>query len=169
MDLRSKKVIGIDPGLQHTGWGIVQWDHPNTLQYVAHGVISTNPKDFISKRLSTIQHGIRSVLNRFHLSVGAIEDVFVDRNPAIAIKLGMAKGVALVTLEEANLSSIHEISPNEIKKNIAGSGHATKDQLSYMVHFLLPTLKENLEKNSLSHHATDALAIAICSTAMGRF
>ena len=154
-------IIGVDPGLQHTGWGVIEWRKPNNLRYLAQGVISPKTTDSLSKRLWTIQSQFTTVLNDFSPTIGVVEDIFFHRNPSIALKLGMAKGVILSALE-ANSMIIYEQTPNQIKKTVAGNGHADKAQVAYMVQLLLPDLKKISSTIPLSDHATDALAAAIC-------
>ena len=137
------KILGIDPGLQRTGWGIVQ-AQGNSLSYVAHGVIKTDAKAELANRLNTLYQELLNVLHQFQPHEAAVEETFVNQNPASALKLGMARGVVLFT-------------PNKVKKSVVGAGHAEKHQVALMVALLLPTMPKGVVDD-----AADALAVAIC-------
>jgi crossover junction endodeoxyribonuclease RuvC len=149
------KILGIDPGLQRTGWGIVQ-SCGNSLSYIAHGVVETNPKAALPERLNTIYQGIMQVLQQFQPQEAAVEETFVNQNPTSTLKLGMARGVALVTPASFGLA-VSEYSANKVKKSVVGNGHADKHQVAQMVALLLPLMPKNVVAD-----AADALAIAIC-------
>ena len=149
------RILGLDPGLQCTGWWIVQ-KKENSLSYLAHGVIKTNAKAPLAERLNTLYQGIISVLEQFHPHEAAVEETFVNQNPASTLKLGMARGVVLFSPASFGLS-VFEYSANKVKKSVVGSGHAQKRQISQMVSWLLPTMPKEVVDD-----AADALAIAIC-------
>ena len=149
------KILGIDPGLQRTGWGIVQ-SLGNSLSYVGHGVIETNIKASLAERLNTLHQGIMNVLQQFQPNEAAVEETFVNKNPASTLKLGMARGVVLFTPASFGLP-VSEYSANKVKKSVVGSGHADKSQVAQMVALLLPAMPKNVTAD-----AADALAIAIC-------
>jgi crossover junction endodeoxyribonuclease RuvC len=149
------KILGIDPGLQRTGWGIVQ-SLGNSLSYIGHGVIETNPKAPLAERLNTLHQGIMNVLQQFKPNEAAVEETFVNKNPVSTLKLGMARGVVLFTPASFGLP-VSEYSANKVKKSVVGSGHADKSQVAQMVALLLPAMPKNVTAD-----AADALAIAIC-------
>ena len=149
------KILGLDPGLQRTGWGVVK-SCGNSISYLGHGVIETNSKDFLSERLNSLHQGIIQVLQQFRPNEAAVEETFVNSNPTSTLKLGMARGVVLFTPASFGLP-VSEYSANKVKKSVVGSGHADKHQVSQMVFLLLPTMPKNVKAD-----AADALAIAIC-------
>ena len=149
------KILGIDPGLQRTGWGIVQ-AQGNSLSYVAHGVIKTDAKAELANRLNTLYQELLIVLQQFQPYEAAVEETFVNQNPASALKLGMARGVVLFTPASFGLK-VAEYSANKVKKSVVGSGHAEKQQVALMVALLLPTMPKGVVDD-----AADALAVAIC-------
>lgn len=149
------KILGLDPGLQHTGWGIIN-KNGNSLSYVVHGRISTNAKEPLSIRLNQIHQSLSEIIKKFHPQEAAVEETFVNQNPASALKLGMARGVVLFTPASFGLE-VFEYSANKVKKAIVGSGHAEKHQVAMMVSRLLPTAPKEMPAD-----ASDALAIAIC-------
>ena len=148
------RLIGIDPGLRHTGWGVIEASG-NRLGHVADGVISTDSKLPLADRLVQLQTGLSEIIERFHPLEAAVEETFVNKNAASALKLGQARGIALVVPATAGLR-VAEYSPNLIKKTVVGAGHAAKQQVQMMVKTLLPA--SALE----SADAADALAVAIC-------
>jgi crossover junction endodeoxyribonuclease RuvC len=149
------KILGLDPGLQNTGWGIIV-KSGNNLSYVAHGTITTSSKEQLSIRLNQIHQALRDVIEKYQPNEAAVEETFVNQNPASALKLGMARGVVLFTPASFNLD-VFEYSANKVKKAIVGVGHAEKQQVAIMVARLLPTAPKNITSD-----AADALAIALC-------
>lgn len=148
------RILGIDPGLRHMGWGII--DVAGTrLTHVANGVISTDSKSTISERLVQLHYGLRAVLTAHEPDLGAVEETFVNKDPRSALKLGAARGVALLVPALAGVP-ISEYAPNHIKKSVASAGRAGKEQIRAMVGMLLPGAQVN------SEDAADALAVAIC-------
>lgn len=148
-------VLGIDPGLQRTGWGIVIVEN-NTLKYVSHGVIKTDSNADLGIRLKEIYEGLWQVLQTYQPNEAAVEETFVNQNPLTTLRLGMARGVALCTPAVFGIN-VYEYSANKVKKSVVGAGHADKNQVMTMVKMLLPALKEEISPDS-----SDALAIAIC-------
>ena len=148
------RIIGIDPGLRRTGWGIVESDG-NRLTYVASGGVDSDAKDDLAFRLRSIFEGVTAVLAAWHPLEAAIEETFVNDNPRAALKLGQARGIALLAPAMAGLA-IAEYAPNVIKKTVVGAGHAEKHQIQAMIGFLLPKAKFKTADEA------DALAIAIC-------
>lgn len=149
------RILGIDPGLQRTGWGIIQ-SNGNALRYVAHGVVQTVANTSLAKRLNTLHQELMKVLEKFHPQEAAVEETFVNKNPASALKLGMARGVVLFTPAAFGLD-VYEYSANKVKKSVVSSGHAEKHQVALMVSRLLPTMPQGVIND-----AADALAVAIC-------
>ncbi len=147
------RILGIDPGLQKTGWGIVD-SSGSSLRFIASGLIKTNSKFPMSKRLGSLYHGLIAVIDEFKPEEAAIEETFVNQNPASALKLGQARGVLLCVPALKGLS-VEEYSANKIKKSVVGSGHAAKQQISMMIKTLLPVCGD------ISEDEADALAVAI--------
>lgn len=149
------KILGLDPGLQNTGWGVIQ-KNGNSLRYVAHGVVKTNSQHSLPERLNALHQGLIEVLEQFHPQEAAVEETFVNQNPASALKLGMARGVVLFSPASFGIN-VFEYSANKVKKSVVGAGHAQKHQVGQMVAWLLPTMPKNIPTD-----AADALAVAIC-------
>ena len=148
------RVLGLDPGLQHTGWGIVDVDG-NRLSHVAHGTVSTTSSLALAERLVELHDGVAQVIADFNPDEAAVEETFVNKNPTSTLKLGQARGVVMFTPAEAGLS-IAEYTPNQVKKTVVGTGHAAKEQVQMMVKTLLPGC------GLKGADAADALAVAIC-------
>ena len=148
------RIIGIDPGLRRTGWGVIESDGVR-LAYVASGHIVSTDKEELSFRLRELYEGISSVLASFRPQEAAVEETFVNDNARATLKLGQARGMALLAPAMKGLR-VAEYPPNLIKKTVVGAGHAEKKQIQVMVGFLLPKAKFE------SADEADALAIAIC-------
>jgi len=147
-------VLGIDPGLNNTGWGLVSYRN-NTFDYIASGTIKNAGALETSAKLKKIYDRLITVIEQEAPTECAIEDTFVNKNPRISLKLGYAKGVAMLAATQNNLQ-VFEYAPREIKSAFAGSGKANKDQMTGMLKYLLPKHQASTE------HEVDALAIAIC-------
>ena len=147
------RLIGIDPGLRNTGWGIIDCDG-NRLAHVADGAVHSKSKDPLAARLSQLYDGLAEVIARYGPAEAAIEETFVNVNAVSTLKLGQARGIALLAPARAGLV-VAEYSPNVIKKSVGG-GHAAKQQVQMMVSTILPGCLAS------SADAADALAIAIC-------
>jgi len=147
------RILGIDPGLQKTGWGLIE-SSGNSLRYVASGLIRSKPKEAMSERLATLYYGLVAVIEEYVPEEAAIEETFVNKNPASALKLGQARGVLLMVPAIKSIS-VAEYGANKIKKSIVGSGHAAKQQMGMMIKTLLPAC------GTLSEDEADALAVAI--------
>ncbi len=148
------RVLGIDPGLENTGWGIID-AQGNRLSYVASGIIKTKAADEISLRLLQIQQGLSTIIAQWQPETSAIEETFVNKNAASSLKLGMARGAAMLAPAMAGLP-VGEYAANLVKKSVVGSGHADKDQIAHMIKVLLPAV------NGAKADEADALAVAIC-------
>ena len=147
------RVIGIDPGLRRTGWGIVDLEGGRPA-HVANGVCKGDGAD-LAERLLAIFEGLAAVIARFAPATAAVEKTFVNKDAAGTLKLGQARGIALLVPARAGLA-VAEYAPNEVKKVVVGVGHADKGQVAHMVRMQLPGAA--LE----GPDSTDALAIALC-------
>jgi crossover junction endodeoxyribonuclease RuvC len=150
------RIIGIDPGLRHTGWGIVDFAG-SRLAYVASGAVGSDSKAFLGERLRELHQGLARIIAEFAPDEAAVEETFVNRDPQSALKLGQARGIALVVPALAGLP-VAEYAANLIKKTVTGTGHAEKTQIALMVNLLLP---KRHEPQGFSADAADALAVAI--------
>jgi len=148
------RLLGLDPGLRHTGWGVID-AAGNRLRHVADGVVHSRAGRPLAERLSDLFRALNEVLDRFQPEAAAVEESFVNRNPASTLKLGVARGVVLLAPAERGIP-VAEYSANLIKKSVVGVGHADKPQIQMMVRRLLPGCLID------SPDAADALAVAIC-------
>ncbi len=148
------RIIGIDPGLRRTGWGVVESDGVR-LSYVASGLITSTADADLAYRLRELFEGIAGVIASFTPHEAAIEETFVNDNARATLKLGQARGMALLAPALGGLA-VAEYPPNLVKKSVVGAGHAEKRQIEAMIGLLLP--KARVE----SADEADALAIAIC-------
>jgi crossover junction endodeoxyribonuclease RuvC len=148
------KLLGLDPGLRRTGWGIIRVDGLR-LSHVANGTVVPPDDRPMGERLAALHDGLSAVIAAHAPDEAAVEAVFVNKNPESTLKLGMARGVVMLTPARLGLS-VAEYAPNQIKKSIVGAGHAEKTQIQLMVRTLLPGCK------IASADAADALAVAIC-------
>ena len=154
-------ICGIDPGLINTGWGIISAKY-NNLSFIASGVIVTDTKLTMEERLKNIHLQLNQVFAMYNPDQCAIEDMFVNKNNLTSLKLGYARGVAILTIGLAQ-KSFFEYAPNLVKKALVGKGKADKLQIQYMVNQILPKAKVSNE------HAADALAVAICHANFKKF
>lgn len=146
--------MGIDPGLNNTGWGIIE-QHNNSLNFVACGVIRPKASDAMPQRLHTIDSELEKIIALYKPQTAAIEETFVNKSAASSLKLGMARGAAFLAPARAGVD-IAEYSANHVKKSVVGAGHAAKEQIQMMVRVLLP------KADVTQADAADALAVAIC-------
>ncbi len=149
-----ERVLGIDPGSRKTGYGVIDVQG-GKLYFVACGVVKTTPQYSFSHRLNEIFEGINEVVQLHDPVVAAVEDVFMANNPRSALKLGHARGAAVVAAMQSGLM-VYDYSPRVVKQAVAGYGQAAKEQVQHMVRVLL-----NLNA-APSPDAADALAVAIC-------
>lgn len=147
------RLLGLDPGLRHTGWGIVDADG-NRLRHVASGRVDSG-EGTIAERLVRLHDGITEVIGRYHPDEAAVEETYVNKNPSSTLKLGLARGVVILAPARAGLT-VAEYAPSLVKKSVVGAGQAEKEQVERMVRMLLPGAEP------ASADAADALAIAIC-------
>ncbi|MBM3647401.1 MAG: crossover junction endodeoxyribonuclease RuvC [Alphaproteobacteria bacterium] len=147
------RLIGLDPGLRLTGWGVIEVDG-NRLRHVAHGVIKVPTEGGLAARLCRLFDGVAAIIAAQQPAEAAIEETFVNVNPGSTLKLGQARGVVLLAPARAGLP-VFEYAANLVKKSVSGVGHADKRQIAMMVGRLLPGVEA-------SSDAADALAVAIC-------
>jgi crossover junction endodeoxyribonuclease RuvC len=150
---RPIRILGIDPGLRRTGWGVIEVEG-NRLIYVACGSAQTDDKTTLAERLVTLHDALVRVVDEFRPDEAAVEATFVNKDAAATLKLGQARGIAMVVPALAGVT-IAEYAPNLVKKTIVGAGHGDKAQIRMMLGVLLP------KADPASHDAADALAIAI--------
>lgn len=148
--------LGLDPGLCNTGWGVVASDGV-LLRYVAHGVIRPPVKETLCVRLSYLFEHLAQVCETYQPQLAAVEEVFVNKNPASTLKLGCARGVVILAPARYGIP-VAEYAANRVKQATVGHGHADKAQVQAMVRHLLPGC------GVLQADSADALAIAICHT-----
>jgi crossover junction endodeoxyribonuclease RuvC len=152
------RILGIDPGLRNMGWGIIDFAG-SRLSYVASGTIRSNSRDDLSTRLRMLHEGLARIIDTHAPIEAAVEETFVNRDPQSALKLGQARGIALVVPALAGVR-VTEYAANLIKKTVTGTGHAEKTQVALMVKMLLPKCPA-LDASPLAADVADALAIAI--------
>ena len=154
MNTGAIRILGVDPGLRHTGWGLIG-SAGTRLSFVACGSIETGTDLELAERLALIHRELTRLIGEYAPDEGAVEETFVNRDPQSALKLGQARGVALSALALGGLR-VAEYSANLIKKTVVGVGHAEKPQVQMMVKMLLPM------SQARTPDAADALAAAIC-------
>ena len=147
------RILGLDPSLSSTGWGIVEVEN-NRLRYVADGFIKTDPKLPIYDRLAVIHRALNEVIETYHPQEAAIEQVFLNENPTSTIKLGMARGVVILAPALFGIP-VCEYEPTKVKKAVVGVGRAEKSQVETMVKILLPGCKPK------NNDSSDALALSL--------
>ena len=146
-------ILGIDPGLRNTGFGIIK-SEKNLIAYISSGIVSTTINDTNAERLRDIFVGVREIIVTYSPEYAVMEKVFVNDNPKTTLALGQARGASLAAIALEKIPVL-ELSSNEIKKSIVGNGHATKAQMQFMVKSLLDLNRE------VCKDASDALASAI--------
>ncbi|HMM10349.1 MAG TPA: crossover junction endodeoxyribonuclease RuvC [Paracoccus solventivorans] len=147
------RILGIDPGLVNMGWGVIVADG-SRLRHVANGIIRSRA-DSLAARLCDLHAGLVAVIAAHAPDAAAVEQTFVNKDAVGTLKLGQARGVALLAPAQAGLE-VGEYAPNAVKKTVVGVGHAQKGQVEHMVRFQLPGVE------IAGPDAADALAIAIC-------
>lgn len=148
------RILGIDPGLRNTGWGVVDV-RGNGLSFVASGTIKPATDATLSNRLFEIFNALTAVISEWLPDEAAVEETFVNKDARATLKLGQARGIAMMVPAKAGLS-VAEYAPNQVKKSVIGVGHGDKKQIQLMVKALMPKAVFD------SADAADALAIAIC-------
>jgi crossover junction endodeoxyribonuclease RuvC len=147
------RILGIDPGLRRTGWGLIACQG-NRLIYLACGSVETSERAELSSRLLAIHDGLARVIEEHRPDEAAVEATFVNKDAGATLKLGQASGIAMLMPARAGLP-VAEYAPNLVKKTIVGAGHAEKTQIRMMIGVLLP------KADPQSEDAADALAIAV--------
>ena len=147
------RVLGIDPGLRNLGWGVIE-SHGSRLSHVANGICHSSGTD-LGVRLLSLYEQLTDILAAYQPDTAAVEQTFVNKDGAGTLKLGQARGIAMLVPAKAGLE-IGEYAPNQVKKTVVGVGHADKGQIDHMVRMQLPGAKIK------GADAADALAIAIC-------
>jgi crossover junction endodeoxyribonuclease RuvC len=150
---RPIRILGIDPGLRRTGWGMIAIEG-NRLMFLACGSVATQNEAALSDRLLAIHDGLRRVVEEHAPDEAAVEATFVNKDAAATLKLGQARGIAMLVPAIAGLP-VAEYAPNLVKKTIIGVGHGEKGQIRMMIGVLLP------KADPRTHDAADALAIAV--------
>jgi crossover junction endodeoxyribonuclease RuvC len=148
------RVIGLDPGLRRTGWGVIEAEGAR-LSHVANGTLASDDKEGLARRLVQLHEGLIEVLETYGPAEAAVEASLVNKNPTSSLKLGVARGAILLAPALAGLP-VSEYLPMIVKKAVVGTGHAAKAQVAVMVRHLLPGVE------IASSDAADALAVAIC-------
>ncbi len=155
------RVIGLDPGLRYTGWGVIEM-HGTKLYHLANGAIHTDTKSDLANRLLQLEQGLDIIFEEYRPDYAAVEQSFVNRDAVASLKLGHARAISLLVPARGGVP-LAEYAPTMIKRSIVGTGHANKEQISAMVQLLLPQAKPKNE------HAADALAVAITHAHAGDF
>lgn len=150
-------VLGLDPGLANTGWGVIEYKD-NHYRYIAHGVVKTSSSLSNATRLHQIFTQIQDVLTSYAPSMAGIETLYFAKNRTSALDVAQARGVLLLLLEQRGIK-ISELTPNQIKQSVSGSGSASKDGVAKMVQILL-----GAKMGAMPDHCSDALAAAIAAT-----
>ena len=150
---RPIRIIGIDPGLRRTGWGVVE-SAGNRLSFLGCGSVTTDDRDDLAARLLAIHDGLMRILEEFRPDEAAVEATFVNKDAKATLKLGQARGIAMVVPARAGMP-VAEYAPNLVKKSIVGVGHGDKSQVRMMIGVLLPKADPG------SDDAADALAIGV--------
>jgi crossover junction endodeoxyribonuclease RuvC len=148
------RIIGIDPGLRNTGWGVISQEGTR-LTYIADGALHSDGDRPLAERLLQLHTQLVAVIREFEPDEAAVEETFVNTDARATLKLGQARGVLMLAPAMLNLP-VAEYAPNTVKKAVVGAGHADKDQVKHMVKLLLPKAKMR------TADSTDALAVAIC-------
>jgi crossover junction endodeoxyribonuclease RuvC len=154
MSISRVRILGIDPGLRFTGWGVLEAEG-NRLRHVADGVIATDGGEDVPLRLKDLDAKLAELLERFAPDEAAVEETYVNRNATATLKLGYARGVALLAPARAGIP-VFEYGAKTVKMSVVGTGNAEKEQVGLMVKRLLPGATQKRAD------AADALAVAIC-------
>jgi crossover junction endodeoxyribonuclease RuvC len=148
------RILGLDPGLRHTGWGVIEAEG-NHLRFIDGGVVHSDAADALAVRLDALYRGLAGVIRSLGAETAAVEETVVNRNPLSSLKLGHARGVVLLAAGHAGLE-VAEYAAKQVKRAVTGTGGARKEQVALMVGILLPGCR------TLAYDTADALAVAIC-------
>lgn len=151
---KPTRILGLDPGLRITGWGIIE-SEGSSLFHIAHGIVTSKDGENLPSRLVSLYTQLTDIIQLYNPEEAAVEETFVNKNPLSALKLGIARGVVLLAPANAGLT-VGEYAANKVKKSVVGVGHADKAQVAMMVKTLLP------KSGCVTKDAADALAVAIC-------
>ena len=154
MSDKPLRIIGLDPGLRHTGWGVITLTG-SQLRPIAAGVIDIPEKLTLAERLKNLHNELQIILQQMQPDHAAVEETFSNMNAQSTLKLGMARGIVMAAPALYGIP-VYEYAANAVKKTVVGTGHAAKDQIQTMIRVLLPAIKVD------SVDANDALAVAIC-------
>ena len=152
--IKKDLIMGIDPGLKNTGWCLIE-NQTHREIYIAHGVINTKTHNILGERLSFIYDRLDNLMKQFNPNFVAVEKIFSNVNTKSSLNLGKARGIAFLVAAKNNVP-LSEYSPNTVKKNLVGYGHANKFQIIQMINRLFP------KAQVIEEDAADALAVAIC-------
>ena len=150
----SRRFLGLDPGLRATGWGVIDAEG-NRLRWIADGIVCSDSDRTLGERLAQLFQGVSEIILAYRPDAAAVEETFVNRNPASTLKLGQARGAVIAAVGMAGVA-VAEYTPNQVKKIVVGAGHSAKEQIDFMVRRLLPGCLAD------TPDAADALAVAIC-------
>lgn len=148
------RIIGIDPGLRRTGWGVID-TLGNSLRFVASGTVTSDSELDLASRLCQLHDGLADVIHLHQPHEAAVEQTFVNKDAVATLKLGQARGIAMLVPARAGLH-VSEYAPNAVKKSVIGVGHGDKEQIQMMLKILMPKAEYK------GADAADALAIAVC-------
>ena len=148
------RIVGIDPGLRRTGWGVID-TLGNSLKFVASGTVTSDGDADLASRLCQLHDGLAEVLHSYRPDQAAVEQTFVNKDAVATLKLGQARGIAMLVPARAGLP-VAEYAPNAVKKAVIGVGHGDKQQIHMMLKVLMP------KATFVGSDAADALAIAVC-------
>ena len=148
-------ILGLDPGLRYTGWGVIDVKQ-GSVRFVAAGVIAPPTQRTLSERLAYMHKNLSNVVSQFNPAASAVEKVFVNKNPASTLLLGMARGVVMLTPAEYGVP-VMEYGANVVKKRLTNAGHASKEHVAEALKLFLPNVPDDLPED-----ASDALAVAMC-------
>lgn len=157
VNCENTTVLGLDPGVATTGWGVLKFSGRQQIDVVDYGVISTSKEDALSARLLTIYEDLTALIGKFKPDYAGVETLLFCNNAKTAISVGAARGILLLCLQQSELP-IYEFTPLQIKNNVSGWGGADKKQVQKNVKLLC-----NMEELPKSDDAADALAVAICA------
>lgn len=158
---KNEIILGIDPGLRNTGWGLIESNGIKE-KHIDNGVVKTVEKLSMEEKLKLIYNGVTKIIKEYKPNAIAVEKIFVNINPESSLKLGQARGIIFL-VAGLNQLKVSEYSPNNIKKNLVGYGHASKLQIKEMLKIFFPNINISCEDSA------DAIAVAICHSMQSQF
>ncbi len=147
-------LLGLDPGLQRTGWGVI-YSRDNTISFKGAGVVTSDPADPLAERLDSLYRGLQEIVRQYQPDAAAVEETVINKNAGSSLKLGQARGVVLLAAAHAGMP-VAEYASKTVKRAVVGTGAAQKAQVAMMVQILLPGA------GPVKGDAADALAVAVC-------